>query len=92
MAATDQAIDGIKELLASRRFQPGDRLPKENRARVWRAVSGQRASEETLSEHDRIYEALIARDPELARAASATHVASVERWLRNHLATRTGDG
>src|SRR4051812_13775013 len=30
MAATDQAIDGIKELISSGRFEPGDRLPKEN--------------------------------------------------------------
>jgi GntR family transcriptional repressor for pyruvate dehydrogenase complex len=62
------------------------------RARVWRAVSGQRAIEETLSEHDRIYDALVARDPELARATSATHVASVERWLRSYLATPKADG
>jgi GntR family transcriptional repressor for pyruvate dehydrogenase complex len=30
MAATDQAIDGIKQLLATGEFSPGDRLPKEN--------------------------------------------------------------
>jgi GntR family transcriptional repressor for pyruvate dehydrogenase complex len=54
------------------------------RTRVWRAISGHRAVEETLAEHDRIYEALEARDPELARAASATHVANVERWVREN--------
>jgi GntR family transcriptional regulator, transcriptional repressor for pyruvate dehydrogenase complex len=30
MAATDQAIDGIRELIASGEFRAGDRLPKEN--------------------------------------------------------------
>jgi DNA-binding FadR family transcriptional regulator len=56
------------------------------RARVRRADTQARAVEETLAEHRRILEALGARDPELARAASAVHVASVERWLRGVLA------
>jgi GntR family transcriptional regulator, transcriptional repressor for pyruvate dehydrogenase complex len=61
------------------------------RTRVRRAVSEQRAIEDTLAEHDRIYEALLARDPELAQAASAVHVAGVERWLRGILARADAD-
>jgi GntR family transcriptional regulator, transcriptional repressor for pyruvate dehydrogenase complex len=62
------------------------------RTRVRRAVSEQRAIEDTLAEHDRIYEALLARDPELAQAASAVHVAGVERWLRGILAAPADAG
>jgi GntR family transcriptional repressor for pyruvate dehydrogenase complex len=51
-------------------------------AREGSTANGRLAVKETLAEHDRIYEALEARDPELARAASVTHVANVERWVR----------
>jgi GntR family transcriptional repressor for pyruvate dehydrogenase complex len=61
------------------------------RARVWRAITEQRATEDTIAEHERIYEALAARDPELARAAGAMHIHGVERWLREVLAD-LGDG
>ena len=44
------------------------------------------ALDETREEHRRIYEAIIAGDPELARAAATAHIASGERWLRNQLA------
>jgi len=37
------------------------------------------------AEHTRIYEAIVARDPDLARAATTMHIASNERWLRDHL-------
>lgn len=56
------------------------------RARIKRAVSEERATDESVGEHRRILEALDTRDPELARAASASHVASVEHWLRELLA------
>ena len=52
------------------------------RTRIRRAYSDSRAVEDTRIEHHRIHEALRARDPDLARAASAYHVAGVERWLR----------
>jgi GntR family transcriptional regulator, transcriptional repressor for pyruvate dehydrogenase complex len=56
------------------------------RARIWRAATESQAIDETLAEHRRILEALEARDPEVARAASAMHVSRVERWLRGVLA------
>ncbi len=36
--------------------------------------------------HRRIYEAVVARDPEVARATASAHVASVASWLRSVLA------
>jgi GntR family transcriptional regulator, transcriptional repressor for pyruvate dehydrogenase complex len=36
--------------------------------------------------HRRIYEAVISRDPEVARAAASAHVAGVASWLRSVLA------
>jgi GntR family transcriptional repressor for pyruvate dehydrogenase complex len=36
--------------------------------------------------HRRIYEAVIARDPEAARASASAHVANLAGWLRNVLA------
>jgi len=35
--------------------------------------------------HRRIYEAVVSRDPEVARAAASAHVASVASWLRSVL-------
>ncbi len=35
--------------------------------------------------HRRIYEAVVSRDPEVARATASAHVASVASWLRNVL-------
>ena len=54
------------------------------RARLWRGIADANALDTTRAEHQRIYEALAARDPELARAATTVHVASVETWLRQH--------
>jgi GntR family transcriptional repressor for pyruvate dehydrogenase complex len=36
--------------------------------------------------HRRIYEAVVSRDPEVARATASAHVASVASWLRSALA------
>jgi len=58
------------------------------RARVWHAIKEQRAGDEARAEHERILAALEARDPELARAASAVHVAGVEEWLRGAIEWR----
>ena len=52
------------------------------RARINRAYADARAVDDTRHEHRRIYQALVARDPDLARAASAYHVGGVEAWLR----------
>jgi len=52
------------------------------RARLWKGRADQGALDATRAEHTRIYEAIIARDPELARTMAAAHVATGERWLR----------
>ena len=56
------------------------------RARLWHGRTADRALDETRAEHRRIYEAIMASDPELARAAATAHIASSERWLRGQLA------
>jgi len=56
------------------------------RARLWHGREADDALDETRDEHRRIYEAIIAGDPELARAAAMAHIASSERWLRGRLA------
>jgi len=56
------------------------------RARVWRGRLDKGALDETRAEHTRIYQAIVARDPELARIVAAAHVANSEHWLRADLA------
>jgi GntR family transcriptional regulator, transcriptional repressor for pyruvate dehydrogenase complex len=56
------------------------------RARLWRGREVDNALDVTRDEHRRIYEAIVAGDPELARAAAMAHIASGERWLRAQLA------
>jgi GntR family transcriptional regulator, transcriptional repressor for pyruvate dehydrogenase complex len=41
---------------------------------------------EVRAAHRRIYEAVVSRDPEVARAAASAHVAGVASWLRSVLA------
>jgi DNA-binding FadR family transcriptional regulator len=55
------------------------------RVRLWHGRAADDALDETRAEHRRIYEAIIAGDPELARAAATAHIASGERWLRAQL-------
>ena len=55
------------------------------RARIWHGVADRDALELARAEHTRIYDAVVAGDPELASAASALHIASNEKWLREHL-------
>ena len=60
-------------------------------ARTYRAryLKGSVGFDQTIVEsraiHRRIYEAVVARDPELARATASAHVASVASWLRSAL-------
>lgn len=56
------------------------------RARLWHGREADGALDETRNEHRRIYEAIMAGDPDLARAAAAAHIASSERWLKGQLA------
>lgn len=52
------------------------------RIRAWRKANDVRHHQAALEDHLPIFEAIVARDPELARAASATHIAEGELWLR----------
>jgi GntR family transcriptional repressor for pyruvate dehydrogenase complex len=52
------------------------------RARVWRHLIEADAAANTLSEHQAIYDALCAGDPELARAAALMHVNTSAKWLQ----------
>ncbi|TMC54823.1 MAG: FadR family transcriptional regulator [Chloroflexi bacterium] len=56
------------------------------RVRLWHGRAADDALDETREEHRRIYEAIVAGDPELARAAATAHIASGERWLKAQLA------
>nr|WP_223242099.1 FadR/GntR family transcriptional regulator [Streptomyces sp. CBMA123] len=55
------------------------------RARVWRGQADADAAGRTITEHEAIYQALVARDPNLAQAAALMHINTTERWLRDHL-------
>ncbi len=57
------------------------------RVRAWRKETDEQHRRAVLEEHRAMFRAILARDPELARAASAMHVAEGESWLRNSLAT-----
>jgi GntR family transcriptional repressor for pyruvate dehydrogenase complex len=56
------------------------------RVRTWRKAIDQDHWRAALDEHLPIYDAIVGRDPELARAASAMHVAEGELWLRRSIA------
>jgi GntR family transcriptional repressor for pyruvate dehydrogenase complex len=75
VAAGNDTMAAILEGLSSRTF----------RARVWRGYQEEGAFERTRREHAAIHRALVARDPEAARAAAAAHVGEVEEWLRTQL-------
>jgi GntR family transcriptional regulator, transcriptional repressor for pyruvate dehydrogenase complex len=61
------------------------------RARMWRGREVDNALDVTRDEHRRIYEAIVAGDPELARAAAMAHIASGERWLRAQLSASSAE-
>ncbi|WP_425428124.1 FadR/GntR family transcriptional regulator [Allonocardiopsis opalescens] len=75
-AAGNSALTAIVEGLSSRTF----------RARVWRGHKDAGVVSRLRNDHDRIYQALIQRDPEAARAAATTHILEVENWLRANIA------
>jgi GntR family transcriptional repressor for pyruvate dehydrogenase complex len=56
------------------------------RVRVWRAMTGSDPQERTIEQHEGIYAALAARDPNLAHAMASQHVVTTETWLRRVLA------
>ncbi|HEV2372518.1 MAG TPA: FadR/GntR family transcriptional regulator [Streptosporangiaceae bacterium] len=52
------------------------------RARVWRGMTQPHALERTLGEHRAIHQAMVTRDPDLARSWATVHIAGIESWLR----------
>jgi DNA-binding FadR family transcriptional regulator len=52
------------------------------RARLWQSVVAQGATAATLAAHRSIYDALAARDEEMAAAADMMHLGIAEEWLR----------
>jgi GntR family transcriptional regulator, transcriptional repressor for pyruvate dehydrogenase complex len=55
------------------------------RARLWHGMADRMALDKARAEHTNIYEAIVAGDADLARAATLLHIASNEAWLREHL-------
>jgi GntR family transcriptional repressor for pyruvate dehydrogenase complex len=55
------------------------------RARLWHGIAERGALDLAREEHKRIYDAIAAGDAELARASALLHIATNERWLREHL-------
>jgi DNA-binding FadR family transcriptional regulator len=81
-AAGNSVLSSLLETLSTRTM----------RARVWRGRLDAGALDATRAEHARIYEAIAARDPELARTVAAAHVANSEHWLRADLARIEANG
>jgi GntR family transcriptional repressor for pyruvate dehydrogenase complex len=55
------------------------------RARLWHGIADRGALDLARDEHTRIYDAIKAGDPDVARAATLLHIVSNETWLREHL-------
>src|SRR6266566_5121067 len=55
------------------------------RARLWHGITERQALDTAREEHSRIYEAIVAGDADLARAATLLHIVTNETWLREHL-------
>ena len=55
------------------------------RARLWHGIADRNALDLAREEHARIYDAIAAGDADLARAAALLHIATNEKWLREHL-------
>lgn len=56
------------------------------RARVWRGLTQEGATDRTREQHRAIHAALLHREADVARVWAAVHVAGVEDWLRKALA------
>jgi GntR family transcriptional repressor for pyruvate dehydrogenase complex len=55
------------------------------RARLWHGMADRMALDKARAEHTNIYDAIVAGDADLARAAALLHIATNEAWLREHL-------
>jgi DNA-binding FadR family transcriptional regulator len=49
---------------------------------MWRGLSQEGATVRTHEQHRSIQRAIAARQPDVARAWAAVHIAGVEEWLR----------
>lgn len=58
------------------------------RARIWRGITMEGTRNFTFEQHGRIVEAIAARDPALASAASTVHLSASEVWLKRILSER----
>jgi DNA-binding FadR family transcriptional regulator len=91
---TAEAIAKIREQIASGAWGPGTKLPREAdlaaELGLSRSMGDRDALELARDEHLRIYEAIVDSNPELARAATAIHIATNEQWLQEHLAPDQG--
>ncbi|WP_299038467.1 FadR/GntR family transcriptional regulator [uncultured Pseudokineococcus sp.] len=56
-----------------------------HRARVWRGLTQESAVARTLDEHRAIWQAMRARQADVAQAWASVHVAGVEQWVRQVL-------
>jgi GntR family transcriptional regulator, transcriptional repressor for pyruvate dehydrogenase complex len=77
--ARNSVLESVLETLSLQTLQ----------VRAWRKATDEQHRRAALEEHSQIYRAILARDPELARAASAMHVAEGESWLRDSTAPKT---
>jgi GntR family transcriptional repressor for pyruvate dehydrogenase complex len=62
------------------------------RVRVLRATTGADVLQRAVEQHEGIYAALAARDPNLANAMAVLHVVTTETWLRQTLDAEGADG
>ena len=62
------------------------------RVRVLRAMTGADALQSTIDQHEAIYAALAAGDPNLAHALAVQHVVTTESWLRQLVADEPDGG
>ena len=62
------------------------------RVRVLRAMTGADALRSTIDQHEAIYTALAAGDPNLAQALAMQHVVTTESWLRQLVAGGPDEG
>jgi GntR family transcriptional repressor for pyruvate dehydrogenase complex len=52
------------------------------RARIWRGLTQEHATQRTLDEHHAIVDAIETGSPDLARSWTTVHISGVESWLR----------
>jgi GntR family transcriptional regulator, transcriptional repressor for pyruvate dehydrogenase complex len=73
--AHNSVLESVLETLSMQTLQ----------VRTWRKATDPVHRQAAYGEHRQIYRAIVARDPELARATAAMHVAEGELWLRQSM-------